>query len=1036
MEMRRNGFGFGLGLLVLGGTAGSIYYVNQSDEPSENKSSAVNGAVNTTKTDLCGPDCDHAHSARHKSVAKRVAVKGADSMFSAKPGDTIELDFGADLAIRGRVSVNKEVAEGRRAVSMNLLGQKGTVYWLEYERGNVMGSVVLTKGGENQVYKFTSEQGQWLLQEVAFQDYVCSSSAKGEDMGMPSDGAPFTPAGVSAIVPLLNSRPSAEACVYIDFDGETVSGTSWVNGGTIVAEESGHTEAQIRQIWEETSEDMKPFDLNVTTDRSVFDATAVNLRMHVIVTPTKDAAPSAGGVAYLNSFYNGSIDPCWCFNLGLGSAAMTISHEVGHTFGLRHDGNTAQVGEETYHKGNGTWGPIMGAPFGLSVVSWSEGNYLNNTNTEDDLAIITTDTGFGYRDDDYGDSNGAGFNLSENTGATAVAVLGVIETTDDVDVFSFTTSGGAALLTATPTAVLHNMNIRVRLFDDAGNVVSESDPLGLYSASVSTTLDAGVYHFHVEGIADGSPDISGFNDYGSLGAYGITGNVAGLGGLIIDIVEPDLDDVSILEGNGLVLRASVVGEPDSSEWSVVSGPLGGVGRFFPSDTLATRATFSQPGLYILRYRGTKDGLASDATMRVSVEALGDVQLFSNRGPTISITSPEEFYSREGLLNGRAQDDGIPVAAAPAIEWVVVSGTATIENPLAVSPLIKFQDGEPNEVALESSDGQIRTFKQVTVLSVYEAREVVPGGVTARWFIPRDDTLGMTWTAPAFDDSLWATGTTGFGFNSNAVDYNQFLAEGTDVKSAMKSKSSSAFMRIPFTVPSLDYVQGLKLNINYNDAFVMYLNGVEVARKNTVAGPLVWNSMALTSRSLADVMVEDEIDLSPGLPNLVLGENILAIHGLNKSKKNSTFLIFPVLQADIVAAPYLSFMELYGFGLDPNGNEDGDGLLNFVEHALGTNPNEFNVAEPLVLQADGSMRITLPVDMPQDVDYVIEKSVDMNNWAPIASKRGKSAWTGESILVSVAETVGDQITFDIRQVTALPSSYYRLAYTLRGPILNP
>ena len=101
----------------------------------------------------------------------------------------------------------------------------------------------------------------------------------------------------------------------------------------------------------------------------------------------QDAAPGAGGVAYFNSFYDGSVDPCWCFNLGTGSAAQTVSHEIGHTFGLSHDGLTSQNDPE-YHRGNGTWGPIMGAPFGLNVVTWSDGNYEGNTNTEDDLAII------------------------------------------------------------------------------------------------------------------------------------------------------------------------------------------------------------------------------------------------------------------------------------------------------------------------------------------------------------------------------------------------------------------------------------------------------------------------------------------------------------------------------------------------------------------------------------------------------------------------------------------------------------------------
>jgi len=1022
---------FGLGFVVLGGVVCSVSYLNRNEAPAANATAAVKDIKRQVP---CGPNCSHSDAEHNKEiVAQDISVKGSESVASAKIGEVLDVEFGDNLMVRAKVTVKKELSQGRRSVVMDLIGQQGYVYWLESDEGPVIGNIIIKKNGENQVYKFTSENDQWTLQEIPYQQFICSSGVTDESTGMPASDAPFTPAGTSAIVPLLSSRPSATAVVYMDFDGEVVSGTRWVNGGTINAEESGHTETQIRQIWADVSEDMRPFDINVTTDRAVFDAAPVNRRMQCIVTPTTDAQPGAGGVAYLNSFYDGTDGPCWCFNLGGSSTAMTISHEVGHTFGLRHDGLNAAE----YHPGNGTWGPIMGAPFGNSVVSWSKGDYLGNTNTEDDLEMITAaaTNGFGYRTDDYGDSNATGFDVSGNTGETAVSVIGVIETTADVDVFTFTTSGGPTLLTASPTTAFPNMNIRVRLFDDAGNLVSESDPAGVYSASVSTTLGAGVYHFHVEGIADGSPDITGFNDYGSLGEYGITGNITGLGGLIIDITEPSLDDVSIQEGNGLVLNASVVGEADSVIWSVVGSPLGGIATFYPANKIATRATFSQPGLYTLRFRAIKDGLASDATMRVSVEELGGVQLFSNRGPAITVTSPEEFYSREGLLNGRAQDDDIPVAAPPAIEWVVVSGTAVIENPLAVSPLIRFADSAPNVVALESSDGQIRTFKQITVQSVYEARSVVAGGISARWFIPRNNNLGMTWVAPGFDDSTWALSPLAVGFAPNQ-NYNQFLAEGTDIKSEMKNKSSSAYLRVPFTIPSLDYVQGMKLKINYNDGFALYINGVEVARKNTESGILTYSSKAVTKRSVADVLVADEIDLSSVVSSLVVGENIFAIHGVNKSKSNNDFLLNPELVLDLVASPYLAFLEANGFNLDPNGNNDGDALLNFVEHALGTDPNAVDSATPLVTLPDGSMKIVLPADMPQDVDYIIEKSIDMVTWAPIATKRGKADWTGESIIVNVIETAGGKITFSIRQVSAAPTSFYRMNYKLRGPVITP
>ncbi len=980
----------------------------------------------------CGHGCSHSKAKRRKTVAKPVSVQGVSGVSKAAIGTVKQLEFSNGLVVSGKVSMNEIVPDGRRAVSLSL-ANGGYVYYLEDAESGYLGSIVVAeKPDEKVAYKFEGKQGEWTITELDFQQYVCSAGSRDDQRGMPIDNAPFTPPGQAAIIPLLNSRPSAEACVYLDFDGEVVTGTRWnanIGGQTINALEPGLSETEIRAIWEEASEDVRPFELNVTTDRAVFDNTPVNRRMHVIITPTTDAAPGAGGVAYLDSFYDGSIDPCWVFNLGPTSAGMTVSHEVGHTFGLRHDG----LGGQEYHPGNGGWGPIMGAPFGEETVSWSEGNYANNTNTEDDLAMIadTSTNGFGYRADEHGDSNASGFDLSGNTGEEAVEVVGVIETTDDVDGFSFTTTGGVASVTATPTSAFPNLNIRARLFDDAGNLVSEDDPGGTFSASVSSTLDAGVYHLHVEGVANGSPDVTGFNDYPSLGAYGITGNISGLGGLIIDIVDPVPEDVSILDGNGLVLRATVVGSADSQLWSVQSGPVGGVATFYPDNGLATRATFSRPGLYTLLFRAEADGVPSEATMRVSVEATGDVQLFANRGPAITVSSPEEFYSREGLLNGRAQDDGVPVDAPPALEWVVVSGNAVIENPTAVSPLITFADSQSNVVALESSDGQIRTFKQVTVQSVYEAREVIKAGTMANWFIPTDNSLGLTWVAPAFPDGAWNTGPLGLGFNTND-DYNPFLNQGTNIRSAMRSKSPSAYIRMPFTLPSLDYVQGLKLKIHYNDAFVLYLNGVEVTRKNAPLGALSWNSTALLNRSLQDVLISDEIDLSGLSGSLVLGENVLAIHGLNNSKNNGRFLIHPILQADIVASPYLAFMEANGLDLAPYLDKDGDTLLNFVEHALGTDPNTPDAVNPLTPLGEGLVSVVLPEDMPQDIDYIVEQSPDMATWTQVASKRGQAPWEGSGLTVSVNSIAAGKITYNLRTIEALPMAFFRLRYDLRGP----
>ena len=1006
-----------------------------------------------------GVGCSHDHGSRAASYptespyqfpARKLAeplLAGSQSISESQRGDLLELDFGGELQLSTRVLVKTTFAGKEKSVSMELLGRQGSVYWLEKADGSIMGNIILKEKDKNIIYQYSGSEGGLVIQQISQRQYVCSSGETDADIGVPQDSGKPNSTGQAEIIPLLNSLPGAEAVVYIDFDGEVVSGTRWVNGGTINAEPSGLDEQNIRQFWELVSEDMRPFKINVTTDRAVFDAAAQNKKMMCIVTPTRDAAPSAGGVAYFNSFYDGSVDPCWCFVL---NRPRTVSHEIGHTFGLSHDGLTSQVDPE-YHRGNGTWGPIMGSPpFNTPVTSWSDGNYEGSTNTEDDLAIIDARSA-PFRDDQYGDSAADGFDLAGEVGDEAVGIIGVIETPDDVDVFSFTTSGGSASLAAAPDGggdsddFVTNMNIRLQLYNEAGELIAEEDPENSYAASIDVELETGNYTLHVEGANSGSPDVSGFSDYGSIGQYGLTGNVDGLGGLIVEINQPQLEEVSIAAGNGLVVAASVIGGADSVMWRAVGAPSGGVVTFDDANSKSARASFSAPGLYTLRFRASLDPIFTDKELKVSVETASQPKVYANRGPVVSIDPADLYFSREGLITGRVSDDGVPSTGQPAYEWKVISGTLEVPNIRAQRPNIVFNDNQPSLISLESSDGLIRTFAQAKVQSFFEKRTIVDQRASGRWFIPKNNDLGLGWIDPAFDDSSWNQGPTGFGYDQDSR-YSAYIGNGTDLESSMKGQSSSAYLRIPFSLPQLDYVQGLELLVNYNDAFVAYINGVEVARRNAPGGELSWESAAVSVRSQEAALFATQIDLMGVQGSLNTGENILAIHGMNNAAEDGDFLVNPVIQADLIASPFFTFLERYGLALDPNelpaGDHDGDNSINLVEHALDTDPTAAN-GDFYPLQAgsssNGSIKITLPIDAPEDVDYRIERAregVEAQNWEVIATKRGPGAWTGNSIFTYIDKKVGGNVTYSLRELNTAPDPsnlrLYRLGYSLRGP----
>ena len=184
------------------------------------------------------------------------------------------------------------------------------------------------------------------------------------------------------------------------------------------------------------AEDFAPFDVNVTNVRSVFDNTDSQKRVMVISTPTDDAQPDSGGVAFLDSFIDDLV--CWNFNLNdTISAADTISHEVGHTLNLEHDGYQDSEGREEYYDGHSAgkefWVPIMGSAYSPTISQWSKGEYFNANQTEDDL-VIMSQYGISFRIDDFGNSSDTAHTIT--LGQQIIALDGIINQRNDIDVFT------------------------------------------------------------------------------------------------------------------------------------------------------------------------------------------------------------------------------------------------------------------------------------------------------------------------------------------------------------------------------------------------------------------------------------------------------------------------------------------------------------------------------------------------------------------------------------------------------------------------
>jgi hypothetical protein len=166
--------------------------------------------------------------------------------------------------------------------------------------------------------------------------------------------------------------------------------------------------------------------------------------------------------------------------------------------------------------------------------------------------------------------------------------------------------------------------------------------------------------------------------------------------------------------------------------------------------------------------------------------------------------------------------------------------------------------------------------------------LLDSGASARALVPADDSLGLAWTQPGFDDSRWIAGTSGVGFERQ-TGYEALI--GLDVGPQMDGVNTTVYTRFRFEVAEPETVEVLTLRMKYDDGFLAYLNGVLVASSNAPAEPR-WNSEATRPNPDTSAIVFEDFDITSARGLLRRGENLLAVHGLNSSLQSGDLLILP------------------------------------------------------------------------------------------------------------------------------------------------
>ncbi|MFC1538491.1 CotH kinase family protein [Candidatus Latescibacterota bacterium] len=295
-------------------------------------------------------------------------------------------------------------------------------------------------------------------------------------------------------------------------------------------------------------------------------------------------------------------------------------------------------------------------------------------------------------------------------------------------------------------------------------------------------------------------------------------------------------------------------------------------------------------------------------------------------------------------------DVTTVFAQPVINEVMSSNSSVIQDEDGDYPdwieIYNPEDSPVNLTGYGLSDDPGEPFKWVfpdyslgageylLIFASDKNRTVIPNhwetviNMGDEWkYVRGDSTIPDTWRSLEFDDSGWSTGPSGIGSLS-----------GKDT--TVISPSTSFFVRKSFEIDDVSNITHALLQIDYQDGFVAYINGTEIARSNMNGTPGTVpasfemanadREMSIYNSGYPDFFAVD--DIASVIHN---GENVLAVEVHRQQYLE-----------DVSVIPFLTF----GMTEEPSDPEGVPEILSFSvsEYSFHTNYKIKSGGETIVL----------------------------------------------------------------------------------------